>query len=82
MTKGFLKFSKQKQKIYEKFVKKRSPQNENIYKGYKFLFASLKKNLTKLLHKTSQKKSKRYKEILGCHQEDYMETKINERQFP
>ena len=77
MTKDLLKFSKQKQRIYEKSVKKRSPQNENIYKGYKFLFASLKKNLTKLLHKTSRKKLKRYKEILGCNQEDYMESKIN-----
>ena len=43
MTKGLLKSSKQKQKLYEKFMKKRSPRNENIYKAYKSLFESLKK---------------------------------------
>ena len=43
MTKGPLKLSKRKQKLYGKFVKKRSPRNENIYKAYKSLFESLKK---------------------------------------
>ena len=33
MTKDLLKSSKQKQKLYEKFVKKRSPRNENVYKA-------------------------------------------------
>ena len=35
LTKGLLKSSKRKQKLYEKFVKKRSPRNENIYRTYK-----------------------------------------------
>ena len=43
MTKGPLKLSKRKQKLYKKFMKKRSPRNENIYKAYKSLFESLKK---------------------------------------
>ena len=47
MTKGFLKLSKRKQKLYERFVKKRSPRNENIYKPYKSLFESLKKKSKK-----------------------------------
>ena len=47
MTKGLLKSSKRKQKLYEKFVKKRSPRNENIYKAYKSLFKSLKKKSKK-----------------------------------
>ena len=47
MTKGLLKSSKQKQKLYEKFVKRRSPRNENIYKAYKSLFESLKKKSKK-----------------------------------
>ena len=43
MTKGLLKSSKRKQKLFEKFVKKRSPRNENIHKAYESLFESLKK---------------------------------------
>ena len=47
MTNGLLKLSQRKQKLYEKFVKKRSPRNENIYKAYKSLFESLKKKSKK-----------------------------------
>ena len=47
MTKDLLKSSKRNQKLYEKFVKKRSPRNENIYKAYKSLFESLKKKSKK-----------------------------------
>ena len=47
MTKGLLKLSKQKQKLYEKFLKKRTSRNESIYKPYKSLFESLKKNSKK-----------------------------------
>ena len=34
MTKGLSKSSKLTQKLYKKFVKKRSPQSENICKTY------------------------------------------------
>ena len=47
MTKGLLKSSKRKQKLYEKFMKKRTSQNESIYKVYKSLFESLKKKSKK-----------------------------------
>ena len=47
MTKGFLKSSKRKQKLCEKFLKKRTLRNESIYKAYKSLFESLKKNSKK-----------------------------------
>ena len=39
MTKGYLKLSKGKQKLYEKFSKKRTPRNKSIQ-----LFESLKEN--------------------------------------
>ena len=77
MTKGLLKSSKRKQKLYEKFLKKRTSRNESIYKAYKSLFESLKKNSKKLLYKTSWKLSKWYKEIVGCNQGDYCGSKIN-----
>ena len=47
MTKALLKSSKRKQKLYEKFLKKRTLQNESIYKGHKSLFESLKKKSKK-----------------------------------
>ena len=49
MTKGLLKSSKRKQELHEKFVKKRSSRNENIYKAYKSLFESLKKESKKII---------------------------------
>ena len=47
MFKGLLKSSKRKQKLYEKFLKKRTSRNESIYKAYKSLFESLKKKSKK-----------------------------------
>ena len=47
MTKGLSKSPKRKQKLYEKFMKKRRQRNENIYKAYKSLFESLKKKFKK-----------------------------------
>ena len=47
VTKGLLKSSKRKQKLYEKFLKKRTSRNESIYKAYKSLFESLKKKSKK-----------------------------------
>ena len=76
MTKGLLKSSKQKQKLYKKFMKKVHEMKTLIT----HINPSLKvwrKSLKKLLHKTSGKISKRYKEIVGCNQGDYRESKIN-----
>ena len=50
MTKGLLKSSKRKQKLYEKFLKKRTSRNESIYKAYKSLFESLKKKSKKIYY--------------------------------
>ena len=43
VTKGIAKSSKKKQRLYEKYLKKRNPENEKIYKNYKSLFESIKK---------------------------------------
>ena len=42
ITKGILKSSKRKQKLYEHFLKSKTLQNENVYKSYKRLFGSIK----------------------------------------
>ena len=49
MTKGLVKSSKKKQRLYENFLKNRSPEKEPNYKQYKTLFESLKKNQRKII---------------------------------
>ena len=43
MTKGLVKLSKNKQKLYGKFLKNRNPEKQQNYKQYKTHFESLKK---------------------------------------
>ena len=43
INKGLKKSSKQKQKLYIKFLQNKSVQNEQIYKNYKYLFEKLHK---------------------------------------
>ena len=43
VTKGIKMSSKRKQKLYEKFLKKKSPKNEKEYKDYMQLFEKTKK---------------------------------------
>ena len=43
ITKGITKYSKKKQKLYERFLKKHTPQNEQKYKNYKFFFQTIEK---------------------------------------
>ena len=43
ITKGIMKSSKQKQKLYNKFLKSRTKENEVIYKAYKNLFEVIRK---------------------------------------
>ena len=38
-----MKFSKQKQKLYNKFLKSRTKENEVMYKGYKNIFQAIRK---------------------------------------
>ena len=47
ITKGIVKSSKRKQKLYEKFLKHRTRETELAYKSYKNLFESLKKKAKK-----------------------------------
>ena len=47
MTKGLVKSSKKKQRLYEKFLRNRNPEKELNYKQYKTLFESLKKKSKK-----------------------------------
>ena len=47
ITKSIKKSSKRKQKLYEKFLKKKSPKSEKEYKDYKQLFEKIKKNSNK-----------------------------------
>ena len=44
MTKGLLKSFKKKQKLYDKFLKNKTYQNEINYKNYKNVFETLKFN--------------------------------------
>ena len=53
LTKGLRKSSKRKQKLYEKFLKKRNLANEMAYKSYKNLFEKFKKILNVLIIKTN-----------------------------
>ena len=47
ITKGLQKSSKRKQRLYEKFLKRGTIENENHYKTYKNLFEKIKKNAKK-----------------------------------
>ena len=53
ITKGLLKSSKRKQKLYNKFLKHKTYKNELSYKSYKTLFETLrrksKKNYSNLI---------------------------------
>ena len=44
IIKGIMKPSKQKQKLYDKFLKFRTNENELVYKAYKNLFETIRKN--------------------------------------
>ena len=57
ISKGLKKSSKQKQKLYIKFLKNKSIQNERIYKDYKHLFEKL----------TKKAKQAYYQSILTWH---------------
>ena len=48
MTCGILKFSKRKQKLYEKFLKNRNSVNKENYKTFARLFESMKQKSKKI----------------------------------
>ena len=43
ITKGIAKSSREKQKLYKRFLKRRTPQNEQKYKNYENLLETIKK---------------------------------------
>ena len=45
ITKGIMKSSKQKQNLYNKFLKSRTKEKEAVYKAYKNLFEAIRKKL-------------------------------------
>ena len=47
ITKGIAKSSKKNQRLYEKFLKKRTPENEETYKTHKNLFETIKRRSKK-----------------------------------
>ena len=50
MTKGLQKSSKKKQKLYDKFLKSKTNENEKKYKTYKSLFEILKEKSKKIYY--------------------------------
>ena len=73
ITKGIAKPSKKKQRLYEKFLKNRTPKNEETYKTYKNLFETIKRRSKKKFYSEKLQKFKGdakktwsvMKEILG-----------------
>ena len=57
ITRGLKKSSKRKQRLYDKFLKRRNDKNEKVYKMYKSLFEKLKLQSKKLYF---QNKLKQY----------------------
>ena len=49
-TKGIRKSSKKKQKLYEGFLKKRTPQNKQQCRNFKSLFETIKKKAKKIYY--------------------------------
>ena len=58
ITKGIAKPSKKKQRLYEKFLKNRSPKNEETYKTYKNFFETIKKRPKKKFYSEKLRKFK------------------------
>ncbi|XP_065658504.1 uncharacterized protein LOC136083020 [Hydra vulgaris] len=50
MSNGLLKSSKRKQKLYDKYLKKKTYKNEMTYKNYKNIFEKIKRNSKKLYY--------------------------------
>ena len=49
ITKGIRRYSKHKQRLYEKFLKNPNEKNELEYKNYKHFFEAVKKRSKKLI---------------------------------
>ena len=58
ITKGIAKSSKNKQRLYEKFLKNRTPKNKETYKTYKNLFETIKRRTKKKVYSEKLRKFK------------------------
>ncbi|XP_065642572.1 uncharacterized protein LOC136074196 [Hydra vulgaris] len=82
ITKGLIKSSKKKQRLYEKFLKNKTYQNEKKYKIYKNLFENLKKKakknyFSKSLQNNIGNNKKTWdiiKEVIGKNKQDHGNT--------
>ena len=76
MTKGLVKSSKKKQRLYEKFLKNRNSEKELNYKQYKTLFESLKKKSKKNYYLDLIDSYKyNIKKNVGCYERNYWKQK-------
>ena len=67
-TKGIKKPSKRKQKLHEKFLKKRNAFNETVYKACKSLFEVIKRK-SKKTHSSQKILQFKYdKEKMDCYE--------------
>ena len=60
-----MKSSKQKHKLYNKFLKSKTKENEVIYKAYKNLFEAIRKKLKRTYYSELFAKYKNDIKILG-----------------
>ena len=75
MTKGLVKSSKKKQRLYEKCLKNRNSENELNYKQHKTLFKSLKKKSKKNYYSDLIDLSNKYYSKLEYYQRNYWKQK-------
>ena len=68
ITKGIRKSSKKKQKLYEKFLKKRMKQSETEYRVYKNMFESIKHKSKKSYDSQKIIKYKDNKKKMECYE--------------
>ena len=74
---------KRKQRLYEKYFKKRSDKNNETYKIYKLVFQKLKKTVKKALFSKKIKTVwKQYQKHLECHEAVKGKSKICNDKFP
>ena len=77
MTKGLVKSSKKKQRLYEKFLKNRNSEKELNYKQYKTLFESLKKKSKKTIFIQIS-----YQKNMKCYERNYWKQKSQQFLLP
>ena len=70
ITKGIAKSSKKKQRLYEKFLKNRTPKNEETYKTYKNLFETIKRRSKKKFYSEKLQKFRGDAKIMECYERD------------